>query len=339
VEQFPLLVELNTSMDGFHYDQFSDADGKDLRFLSADKSRELTYEVIEWNPEGSSYFWVLLPELKQGSSLLAIWGNPAAKERPSYSSDGSLWQDYRGVWKMDKLFGKVVRDSATGYHGEVYSPANSLVNGVIGDAFSTISSTNYIELPKSAYFPEGTEQVSLSFWAFVSGGELKDQTLLHASSAVGTHMKIQLPAEDGALHWMTGSGGSVHDTAHPLSSFNDQWIYWTVQLDLLSGKSAFYQDGNLVFTQSGLSLPFGASVEAFRIGSETNGAFPWEGMIDEIRISTNLEEPERIKASYQNQKPDSSDYLSVGQVKGPPVILSATKLQSFVGKTFSSTIS
>ena len=339
VKQFPLLVELNTSMDGFHYDQFSDADGKDLRFLTSDKSRELAYEVIEWNPEGSSYFWVLLPELKQGSSLLAIWGNPASKERPSYSSDGSLWQDYRAVWKMDELFGKVFRDSATGYHGEIYSPANSLVNGVIGDALSTISSSNYIELPKSAYFPEGTEQVSLSFWAFVSGGELKDQTLLHASSAVGTHMKIQLPAEDGALHWMTGSGGSVHDTAHPLSSFNDQWIYWTIQLDLLSGKSSIYQDGNLVLTQTGISLPFGASVEAFRIGSETNGAFPWEGMIDEVRISTNLEEPERIKASYHNQKPDGSDYLSMGKVKGPPIILSVTKLQSFVGKIFSSTIS
>ena len=51
VQQFPLLVELNTSMDGFHYDQFSDTDGKDLRFLSADKSRELAYEVIEWNPK------------------------------------------------------------------------------------------------------------------------------------------------------------------------------------------------------------------------------------------------------------------------------------------------
>ena len=138
---------------------------------------------------------------------------------------------------MDELFGKVVRDSATGYHGEVYSPANSLVNGVIGDAFSTISSGNYIELPKSAYFPEGTEQVSLSFWAFVSGGELKDQTLLHASSAVGTHMKVQLPAEDGALHWMTGSGGVYMIPPirfHPstISGFigPSNWIYFQESL-------------------------------------------------------------------------------------------------------------
>ena len=148
--------------------------------------------------------------------------------------------------------------------------------------------------------------MSLSFWAFVPDGELKDQTVIHASSATGTHMQIQLPAEDGALHWMTGSGRSLHDTAYPLPSFKNKWIYWTIQLDLLSGKSSIYQDGNLVFTQPGISLPFGTSVEAFRIGSETNGAFPWEGIIDEVRISTNLEKSERIKASYQNQKPDSS---------------------------------
>ena len=73
LRDFPLLVELNSSIQDFHYDQFAYTDGRDLRFLSEDKSRELAYEVVQWNPQGTSTFWVLLPELEEGCSIFAIW--------------------------------------------------------------------------------------------------------------------------------------------------------------------------------------------------------------------------------------------------------------------------
>ena len=37
-EDFVLYVELNQSIDGFHYEQFSDAMGRDILFLSSDRS-------------------------------------------------------------------------------------------------------------------------------------------------------------------------------------------------------------------------------------------------------------------------------------------------------------
>ena len=123
-----------------------------------------------------------------------IWGNQAASERPTYTSDGSVWKNYRAVWQMNQLTDSLVKDAANGYHGEAHFSSNQEVSGVVGDAFSVSSQDDFIELPNSAYFPEGTEQATLSFWSYIFSDELSDRTLFHASSAQGTHLKVQLPA-------------------------------------------------------------------------------------------------------------------------------------------------
>ena len=101
VYNFPLYLEFNDSISGFHYDQFSDADGRDLRFIHSQGAAEIPYEIIKWNEEGVSAFWLLLPRLDSNSSITAIWGNPDIHTRPEYCSDGSVWENYRAVWKMD----------------------------------------------------------------------------------------------------------------------------------------------------------------------------------------------------------------------------------------------
>ena len=334
IKNFPVFIELNSSVDGFHYQQFADKDGKDLRFLSANKSTELAYEIIEWNPEGTSSFWVLLPELKSDTSLFAIWGNPSINQRPTYTADGTVWEEYRAVWKMDQLDGNLVRDSASGYHGISPNSSGNLLDGVIGKSIQISSEQEYIELPTSVYFPPGTEQASISFWAYNQDQVLADRTLFHVSSPLGSHMEVLLPGNDGALHWLTGSG-SLDDASVPLSEYNNQWVHWVLQIDLLSGRSKVFRNGVYDLNQSGFNQPFGASIESLRIGSRTDGTQHWIGKIDEFKITNYLESPQKIAASYANQRPDGPSFMSIGTVKGPPVILSIEKLQAFVGKDFS----
>ena len=56
IYDFPLFLELNASIDGFSYEQFASPYGHDLRFLSADASEELIYEVVDWNPAVPLHF-------------------------------------------------------------------------------------------------------------------------------------------------------------------------------------------------------------------------------------------------------------------------------------------
>ena len=79
IEDFPVYLEIDTSISGFSYEQFSSPFGHDLRFLTSDGVRELPYETISWNPNGTSSFWVLLDKLDENTSIRAIWGNPNYK--------------------------------------------------------------------------------------------------------------------------------------------------------------------------------------------------------------------------------------------------------------------
>ncbi|MEC7401595.1 MAG: Ig domain-containing protein, partial [Verrucomicrobiota bacterium] len=91
LSEFPVYLELNASIPGFSYEQFASPYGYDLRFLSSDGSNELFYEVVRWNPSGTSAFWVLLPELNASTTIRAVWGNPNATDLPSYCLNGSVW--------------------------------------------------------------------------------------------------------------------------------------------------------------------------------------------------------------------------------------------------------
>ena len=78
VTDFPVYVELNSSIPGFSYEQFASSYGHDLRFLTADGKTELAYEPIEWNPTGTSSFWVLLEQLDNNTSIRPR-GNPGIR--------------------------------------------------------------------------------------------------------------------------------------------------------------------------------------------------------------------------------------------------------------------
>ena len=89
---FPVYLELDTSISGFSYSQFASQLGHDLRFLTSDGKTELPYEPIKWDIDGTSSFWVLLDELDADTTVKAIWGNPNYSFQPGYCRDGSVCQ-------------------------------------------------------------------------------------------------------------------------------------------------------------------------------------------------------------------------------------------------------
>ena len=73
---FPALVVFNNSLGNFAYDQFTSAEGCDLRFSDSTGQTYLSYEIEKWNTSGDSYVWVRLPELSGTDTYIwAHWGN------------------------------------------------------------------------------------------------------------------------------------------------------------------------------------------------------------------------------------------------------------------------
>ena len=189
-EDFVLYVELNQSIDGFHYEQFSDAMGRDILFLSSDRSSELAYELIEWNSKGTSSFWVLLPELENDTSIFVKWGNPAVTSRPIID-DGTIWKNHRAVWRMDGNPEYRIEDHASGQHAIARNSNLEKPKGVIGNAFFLDGIDDFIELPNTSYFAEGEKTLNISFWAKNQYDSLDAYSLFHAHSSLGTHLQVR----------------------------------------------------------------------------------------------------------------------------------------------------
>ena len=216
---FPVYVELNTSIPGFSYDQFASPYGYDLRFLDNNGSRELKYEPVKWNPYGVSSFWVLMPEFDQNTSIFAIWGNNEAIQQPNYCKDGSVWSNYHAVWHMDGTSDTTVKESKISAHAIPYNFDELRVPGLFGTAVSFDGVDDYIDLPITVHPQEGTEQITISFWSF--GGDQLDSSsrtsILESGSAQRRSLNIHFPL-NSRLYWQAGYDNTVDSIDKPFEN-------------------------------------------------------------------------------------------------------------------------
>lgn len=107
---FPVLVKL-TDYDGF----IDTADGFDLRFKNATLSSNLNYEIESWGyPASTSFVWVCVPELTNGTTIYATWGNSAESNQYASTTNGSVWVNgFEAVWHMSETSGSTTYDSTT----------------------------------------------------------------------------------------------------------------------------------------------------------------------------------------------------------------------------------
>lgn len=89
--------------------------GQDLRFVDADDTTPLPYEIERWDPEGQSLVWVTVPELEPDDAIFMYWGNDAA---PAGQDSAEVWAfGFGGVYHLaDDPEGKAgtYRDSSPG---------------------------------------------------------------------------------------------------------------------------------------------------------------------------------------------------------------------------------
>jgi hypothetical protein len=330
IEGFPVYLELNTSIAGFSYEQFASEYGHDLRFLTEDGKSELPYEPIEWNPTGTSSYWVLLNSLDANTSIKAIWGNPNYGEQPGYCRDGSVWSKYRAVWHMDGDDESLVRDSSSSFHATPFNFNELRTEGVIGTAINFDGVNDYLELPVDSHPPAGSEHLTISFWTHGNFPTLTNSTLFESGSALGRHLNVHFPWSNSRFYWDAGMSNQYDRIEKEDSNYLGAWIYWTLQKDVELGIMRVYKNGELFLDGFNKTRPIGGPVESFRLGSGRTGGLYWNGWVDEFRMGLFIESAASIKASYLSQRPDSAaSFANVESVEGPPVIAANQTAEGF----------
>ena len=331
---FPVLVILTPGNFDYSHCQ---SDGRDIRFVDADDTTGLKYQIEEWNYNGDSTIWVKVPQIDGSSSTDYIWmyyGNPAAADGQDAEN---VWDsNYSAVWHLGEGGTGTRYDSTINNNDGI--PQNydgdEAVAGAIDGADELDGINDYVRIPGSDI---GTTSVTVEAWVRfndlnsttfsptsgaspggtvfstreLDGNQSPTLCISPASGGVGTHK--------GAIFTFDSAGDAIGAKGQTTIQLG-QW-YYLVGVFAYTGSGAYYGNWNVYvngnrnnvsannFNYAGsISMPFNGT--PWRIGDqnqwpdgETNAT------IDEVRLSNSARTADWIAAQYRSM---SNNFITFG---------------------------
>ncbi len=289
---FPLMIRLDDSR--INYTQ---TDGSDLHFFDAGGTVELPYEVERWSSSQSSIVWVKVPEIAGGDwdYVWMYWGGGV---RTSYRDAAQVWSDYELVLHMSSNFQDSSPNawSATAAGGSAPTFEAGVAGQAIrldpdgGDGYLDVAEyvTTVGSAPQSAY--------TVEVW---TNGDAVPGDAGQSGPVMSQQMSIgwdhEGPAFRGRYHFKDGSGTWIDvPRAGALEAAN--WYYAAAVFD--AGVARSYLDGVL----DGKRTDAGATTSTtsyFRVGTDSEAATVFSGLVDEVRVQTKARSADWIAAQHQ----------------------------------------
>ena len=310
---FPVLVKLDSSRIDYSAMQ---ANGADLRFYDPDGAA-LTYEIESWNPGGTSYVWVKVPQIDASSNSDFIWmayGNPVAADA---QNPAAVWSNgYNGYWHLngdvvDSTGLNTASDSGTiAIAGESAQGRDFNGTGAYVQTSSTVLKTADSFTIGTWFNADATNYAHHLLWEGMSGangfgqpgGEATNQEMhisLGSVTAFNTNSDnylsfflgdVDAPVDSGVLQIQT----PFADTAG--------WHYVSVVVSNLSTapSATMYLDGIAVGTDNGtLARTSRAGWDtALQFGKPGVAARYFDGALDDVGIATTARSANWINAQY-----------------------------------------
>ena len=300
----PVLVTLNSG--NIDYSKTQDS-GEDIRFIDGTTGAELEYEIEEWNESGDSFVWVNVPQIDGSSDHIWLYHNNGSASDAQYAA--GVWDaNYVGVWHLEEngsgAADEYVDSSGTGNHAQggdgAAGDTPSQIAGQIGTGQDFDGTSEFIAIPKVSNDFNG-DVGTASFWM--------------TADAVGSWMAaLEMRVAGGfdnsmAMWWNDPSdfqityraGGGFFNHAADEITDNSDWHLVTQTWDAGADEAKQFVDGSQVGnTETDLGVWAGTIDIYPTIGA--NGAVgrdgDWDGIIDEVRISTIARSPDWIAAQH-----------------------------------------
>lgn len=324
LKDFPVLVRLSESrIPGFRYEDCHES-GSDLVFYAPDSDVEYPCDIETWNPNGESYVWVRLPELRAGTVFRLCYGGPertlAATDTWRRPNGEDLRGGYAAVWHMASPTGTSVPDaSGNGMDAGVYisSSRNDFTSPAVSDGAIGIARRvsdkiedggSKLRVPKATYDGLGLGDVfTASVWLRTEevgdgspSGDPRIFSCKEGSYAAGWEIEV---VDNTAKFNMRSGTTSFAQFSMPIYQAG-VWSYFTFVYDGTTFSA--YENGVLVGTKT-ISAPASApSVSYFTLGGSGNASI--NGCLDEARLLYGAASADWIAADYAVQAQE--DFLA-----------------------------
>jgi hypothetical protein len=317
----PVLVKLDSTRIDYSATQ---ANGADLRFYDPDGTA-LAYEIESWNPSGTSYVWVKVPQIDASSSTDFIWmayGNPSATD--GQNSAGVWDSQYRDVWHLDET---VTDEATSGTHVDATSVSsngsqrgNNDIAGKISLGQDFDGANDYIQTTSSIL--KTADSFSLSLWFNADATDFAHH-LLWQGAGTGNgfgeptprtqEMSLSLGgisptgvSESNTLSFNLGDTDQADDpnVLAISTAFSDTagWHHVVVNVSTLgtSPSAQMYFDGVLVGADTGTTASTQRTnwTTNLRMGAPGAAERYYNGALDEVRIATTTRSANWVSAEY-----------------------------------------
>lgn len=311
---FPALVLLNdarfkTVANGGHV---ANANGYDIRFYSdSGLTTALTFERVTYSASaGTGEFHVLVASMADALTIYIGYGDAALS---SDASSTSVWDsDYKGVWHLGDGSSLSLTDSTSGAqtlsnNNTATATAGSKTSGAVN---LVAASTQY--LSKVAHVL-GANNLTISAWVYST--DFSQNMMVIEKFPVNGMWEIFFSG--GSLLFR---GGNFTNTLSVSAPSNSNWHHIAGTINGTSG--ALYLDGSAT---AGTIDAFTDANNDFYVGIFDGATYPFNGKIDEPRVSKIARSANWITTEYNNQNdnaafwPDGTEAAVGGSSGGGPL--------------------
>ena len=297
VSDVPVLVLLT---DGRVEQDQIQADGEDIRFVQADGT-VAPYEIEVLDPLGVSRIWVRLDEVSSSADHLWLYyGNVAAA---GVADASAVWGNpYAGVWHMDS---DPALDSTGNGHDATSSGNLAVAPGQVGDGIDFQYNNARLDAATTPALADvfaagGT----VSAWPRPRGnGGSGYGRIVHKSD--GTNGWLFYVGTTGRLRFAIDGIDGVWSTANDAFEFH-QWSHVAVTADFgAMTDPALYINGAPVELEETATLvpDLPTDVDApLTIGNRANNSRQFYGIIDEVRVQTQLRSPAWLALQHASMR-------------------------------------
>jgi hypothetical protein len=300
---FPVLVVLNSSR--IDYGQTQNA-GQDLRFTDSDGVTLLAHEIEKWDEAGTSIVWVKVPQIDASSTTDHIWmyyGNATVADG---QDAGAVWSNgYAGVWHLNEASSATRQDSTCNNNDVADTTTVAGATGKIGGAadFDVLNS-EYLTISDAAQTGlDLTTQFTLEAWAKTDSTSSTRVVLGKSGAAPQSAYNLRLGGDRFSIPISFDGTGFTSPTGDILNGVSGSvsigtWYYSVATFD--GSTLRLYRDGPQETSKATFGGTLHNSTTAFNIGARNNGTQPFDGTVDEARVSNVVRSAAWISAQHKS---------------------------------------
>jgi len=282
---FPVLVK-QTSADTAFWNHVK-SDGSDIRFIDANNSTQLYFEIEKWNYAGKEFVaWVKVPQIDASATdnINLYYGNSSATVS-TYKSATNVWDtNFVLVQHLEETSGTIFDSTSSANNGTNNGATLGAVGQANGAASFVAASAQSISIPAKAAW-DNLNSFTVEAWVKTSdSGSFKvvlNKDYDFGLSIEGQHIYFGAKWTDDGGVWAQSTDTVTPNVWHHVAA--------TYSYSSSPNQPVLYVDGSAVAIRL-VDAPEGSKHNSANAGviSSSNASLAFGGVIDEVRVSKNI---------------------------------------------------